>query len=97
MEKSGRAGVDFAETCQKLKNDLQAVFSVLPEDMQQLLLMNPERATLLQVGSQQNLMATHPYKLGHQDKCKPWNGNWWLLLYGIFSHSRRLASHVTML
>lgn len=32
----------------KLKGDLQAVFNVLPQDMQHLLLMNPERATLLQ-------------------------------------------------
>lgn len=35
-------------TCRKLKGDLQAVFYVLPKDMQHLLLMNPERATLLQ-------------------------------------------------
>ena len=60
MEKSGRAGVDFAETCQKLKNDLQAVFSVLPEDMQQLLLMNPERATLLQVSWEPTKPHGHP-------------------------------------
>ncbi|KAG5234010.1 protein DENND6A [Salix suchowensis] len=98
MEKSGRAGVDFAETCQKLKNDLQAVFSVLPEDMQQLLLMNPERATLLQVSWEPTKPHGHPsLQIGSPNKCKPWNGNWWLLLYGIFSHSRRLASHVTML
>ncbi|XP_059661640.1 uncharacterized protein LOC132307792 [Cornus florida] len=36
-----------AATCQKLKGDLQAVFNVLPKDTQQLLLMNPQRATLL--------------------------------------------------
>ncbi|XP_071731523.1 uncharacterized protein [Rutidosis leptorrhynchoides] len=34
-------------TCHKLKGDLQAVFYVLPTDMQHLLLMNPERASLL--------------------------------------------------
>ncbi|GKU95041.1 hypothetical protein SLEP1_g8451 [Rubroshorea leprosula] len=34
--------------CQKLKVDLQAVFNVLPKDMQQLLLLNPQRAALLQ-------------------------------------------------
>lgn len=34
--------------CLKLKVDLQAVFNVLPKDMQHLLLMNPDRATLLQ-------------------------------------------------
>lgn len=38
---------DSAATCQKLKGDLQAVFNVLPKDMQQLLLLNPQRAALL--------------------------------------------------
>lgn len=41
--------VDNSEaTWHKLKGDLQVVFNVLPKDMQHLLLMNPERATLLQ-------------------------------------------------
>ncbi|XP_024971118.1 protein DENND6A isoform X2 [Cynara cardunculus var. scolymus] len=35
-------------TCHKLKGDLLSVFNVLPKDMQHLLLMNPDRATLLQ-------------------------------------------------
>ncbi|MCE3216236.1 hypothetical protein HAX54_005665 [Datura stramonium] len=35
-------------TSSKLREDLQAVFSVLPKDMQQLMLMNPERAALVQ-------------------------------------------------
>ncbi|XP_024438368.1 uncharacterized protein LOC7487092 isoform X2 [Populus trichocarpa] len=60
MEKSGKAGVDFAETCQKLKKDLQAVFDVLPKDMQQLLLMNPERAALLQVSWEPTKLTGHP-------------------------------------
>jgi hypothetical protein len=41
-------GADSEGTFQKLKKDLQAVFSVLPKDMQQLLLLNPQRASLLQ-------------------------------------------------
>ncbi|KAM7475381.1 hypothetical protein LguiB_022624 [Lonicera macranthoides] len=38
---------DNESTCEKLKGDLQVVFNVLPMDMQQLLLMNPQRAALL--------------------------------------------------
>ncbi|KAM7471160.1 hypothetical protein LguiA_009343 [Lonicera macranthoides] len=38
---------DYESTCEKLKGDLQVVFNVLPMDMQQLLLMNPQRAALL--------------------------------------------------
>ncbi|KAK6795797.1 hypothetical protein RDI58_009252 [Solanum bulbocastanum] len=34
-------------TSSKLREDLQAVFHVLPKDMQQLMLMNPERAALV--------------------------------------------------
>ncbi|KAB5524749.1 hypothetical protein DKX38_022498 [Salix brachista] len=48
MEKSGTA-LYFTETSQKLKKDLQEVLNVLPKDTQQLLLMNPERAALLQM------------------------------------------------
>ncbi|KAL6497177.1 hypothetical protein OROGR_029106 [Orobanche gracilis] len=44
----GRANEDTAAVCRKLKNDLQTVFNVLPKDMQQLLIMNTERASLLQ-------------------------------------------------
>lgn len=48
MQQSGRGGVDSMATCQKLRGDLQAVFNVLPKDMQQLMLSNPQRASLLQ-------------------------------------------------
>ncbi|XP_020247434.1 protein DENND6A isoform X2 [Asparagus officinalis] len=44
--KGGNA--DSSAACQKLKGDLQAVFNVLPKDMQQLLLFNPKRASLIQ-------------------------------------------------
>ncbi|XP_039064457.1 uncharacterized protein LOC120209545 [Hibiscus syriacus] len=45
---SGRGLSDSTTMCQKLKGDLQAVLNVLPVDMQQLLLLNPQRAALLQ-------------------------------------------------
>ncbi|XP_027331871.1 protein DENND6A-like [Abrus precatorius] len=48
LQQSGKDGVDSLATCQKLRGDLQAVFNVLPKDMQQLMLSNPERASLLQ-------------------------------------------------
>ncbi|KAL5995951.1 hypothetical protein ACLOJK_026024 [Asimina triloba] len=48
LQQSGRGNADSAQVCQKLKGDLQTVFNVLPKDMQQLLLFNPQRATLLQ-------------------------------------------------
>ncbi|KAJ0048260.1 hypothetical protein Pint_16415 [Pistacia integerrima] len=51
LQKSGWAADDSATICQKLKGDLQAVFNVLPKDVQQLLLMNPQRAAFLQVQS----------------------------------------------
>lgn len=38
---------DSEATCEKLKGDLQAIFNVLPKDMQELLLMNPETARLV--------------------------------------------------
>ncbi|XP_011072930.1 protein DENND6A isoform X1 [Sesamum indicum] len=44
----GIANEDTEAVCEKLKKDLKTVFSVLPKDMQQLLIMNPERASLLQ-------------------------------------------------
>ncbi|XAR51275.1 hypothetical protein NMG60_11005864 [Bertholletia excelsa] len=44
----GKTNADSAAACQKLKEDLEAVFNVLPKDMQQSLLLNPQRAALLQ-------------------------------------------------
>ncbi|KAK8324798.1 hypothetical protein V6Z12_A11G007000 [Gossypium hirsutum] len=55
LQQSGRAISDSAAMCQKLKGDLQAVFNVLPNDMQQLLLLNPQRAALLQGSSNSEL------------------------------------------
>ncbi|XP_068663580.1 uncharacterized protein [Aristolochia californica] len=46
-QQSGRANPESVSACQKLKGDLQVVFNVLPKDMQQLLLFNPQRASLL--------------------------------------------------
>ncbi|GFZ05908.1 hypothetical protein Acr_18g0000780 [Actinidia rufa] len=48
MQQSGKATSESAAACQKLKGDLKAVFNVLPEDTKQSLLLNPQRAALLQ-------------------------------------------------
>lgn len=48
LQHSGKAAADSSAMSQKLNIDLQAVFNVLPKDMQQLLLFNPQRAALLQ-------------------------------------------------
>ncbi|KAL3638577.1 hypothetical protein CASFOL_017948 [Castilleja foliolosa] len=48
MQQYGRENQDTEAVCQKLKKDLQTVFNVLPKDMQQLMIMNPEKASLLQ-------------------------------------------------
>lgn len=60
LQQSGRASADSASTCQKLKGDLQAVFYVLPKDMQQLLLLNPQRASLLQGSSEPTKLPGRP-------------------------------------
>ncbi|KAK9115814.1 hypothetical protein Sjap_014761 [Stephania japonica] len=39
---------DSSVVCQKLKGDLQAMFTVLPKDMQEILLFNPLMVALLQ-------------------------------------------------
>ncbi|KAK4276368.1 hypothetical protein QN277_019325 [Acacia crassicarpa] len=52
LQQSGRASVDSSANCQKVGADLQAVFNMLSKDMQQLMLSNPQRASLLQ-GSQE--------------------------------------------
>lgn len=48
MQQSKKAVNNSEASWHKLKGDLKAVFNVLPKDMQHLLLMNPERANLLQ-------------------------------------------------
>ncbi|CAJ1944356.1 unnamed protein product [Sphenostylis stenocarpa] len=48
LQQPGNGSIDSRETCEKLKRDLQAVFNALTKDMQQLMLSNPERASLLQ-------------------------------------------------
>ncbi|CAM6096126.1 unnamed protein product [Calypogeia fissa] len=54
-----RAGLGNSEgpICQKLRSDLRAIFNVLPKDMQQMLLFNPTRASLLQGGRE---LTKHP-------------------------------------
>ncbi|XP_015883028.2 uncharacterized protein LOC107418857 [Ziziphus jujuba] len=60
LQQSGKASADSIATCQKLKGDLQAVFHVLPKDMQQLLLLNPEREALLQGSSERTKLPGRP-------------------------------------
>ncbi|KAG6627430.1 protein DENND6B isoform X1 [Carya illinoinensis] len=60
LQQSGRASADSASSCQKLKGDLRTVFSVLPKDMQQLLLFNPQRAALLQGSSELTKLPGRP-------------------------------------
>lgn len=47
LQQSGTGSEDSEAECQKLKGDLKAVFTVLPKDMQQSLLLNPQKASLL--------------------------------------------------
>ncbi|KAL3512289.1 hypothetical protein ACH5RR_025006 [Cinchona calisaya] len=51
---TGGANVDSESGSQKLRGDLLAMFNVLPKDMQELLLMNPHRAALLQETPESN-------------------------------------------
>lgn len=48
LQQSGNARADSATACEKLKGDQEAVFNVLPKDMQQLMLCNPKWASLFQ-------------------------------------------------
>ncbi|XP_047173150.1 protein DENND6A-like isoform X1 [Vigna umbellata] len=48
LQQPGNGGIDSTVTCEKLMRDLQAVFNALTKDMQQIMLSNPERASLLQ-------------------------------------------------
>ncbi|RDY06474.1 Protein DENND6A, partial [Mucuna pruriens] len=60
LQQSGKGAVDSMATCEKLKGDLQAVFYVLSKDMQQLMLSNPERASLLQGSSESTKLPGRP-------------------------------------
>ncbi|KAK9278537.1 hypothetical protein L1049_028106 [Liquidambar formosana] len=60
LQQSGSGSADSAATCQKLKGDLHAVFNVLPKDMQQLLLLNPQRAARLQGSLEQIQLPGRP-------------------------------------
>lgn len=39
----------LGKSCEKFKSDLMAVFNAIPEDVQQLLVLNPQRAALLNI------------------------------------------------
>ncbi|KAG8379375.1 hypothetical protein BUALT_Bualt07G0082100 [Buddleja alternifolia] len=55
----GRANEDTEAVCEKLKKHLKSVFKVLPKDVQQLLIMNPERASLLEESNQSSDLPEH--------------------------------------
>ena len=52
VQNSGAGTAESIAACQKMKTNLQAAFSVLPKDMQLLLLSNPKRSVLLQVSQE---------------------------------------------
>lgn len=60
MQQSGKGGDDSTVTSQKLRGDLQAVFNVLSKDMQQLMLSNPQRASLLHESPEVTKLPGHP-------------------------------------
>ncbi|XP_054818441.1 uncharacterized protein LOC129317999 isoform X1 [Prosopis cineraria] len=60
LQQSRRASVDSPASCQKLREDLQAVFNMLSKDMQQLMLSNPQRASLLQGNHELTKLPGHP-------------------------------------
>lgn len=64
IQLSGGGNADSTLACHKLKGDLQAVFNILPKDMQQLLLFNPKKAALIQgkisIGEQSMKLPGHP-------------------------------------
>uniref|UniRef100_A0A7N0TKL6 UDENN domain-containing protein n=1 Tax=Kalanchoe fedtschenkoi TaxID=63787 RepID=A0A7N0TKL6_KALFE len=47
LVQSGKCKEDSISLCQKLKHDMRTLFSELPEDVQQLLLLNPEKAAVI--------------------------------------------------
>ncbi|KAL2338298.1 hypothetical protein Fmac_012744 [Flemingia macrophylla] len=59
QQQSGNGGIDSVATCQKLLGDLQAVFNALSKDMQQLMLSNPQRASLLQGSPELAKLSAH--------------------------------------
>lgn len=60
LQQAGRASADSGSASLKLKGDLRAVFYMLPKDMQQLLLSNPQRASLLQGSSEPTKLPGRP-------------------------------------
>ncbi|KAH9318240.1 hypothetical protein KI387_020009, partial [Taxus chinensis] len=48
LQRTVSGTAESSAICQKLKDDLRTIFNALPNDMQQLLLFNPQRAALLQ-------------------------------------------------
>lgn len=51
LQESGKGSEDSAAACSKLRGDLRVIYDILPKDMQELLVMNPQTAALLDVPS----------------------------------------------
>ncbi|XP_061362158.1 uncharacterized protein LOC133305918 isoform X2 [Gastrolobium bilobum] len=60
VQQSGNGGVDSEATCRKLTGDLEAVFNALSKDMQQIMLSNPQRASLLKGNPELTKLPGHP-------------------------------------
>ncbi|KAK7265020.1 hypothetical protein RJT34_32636 [Clitoria ternatea] len=60
LQQSGNGGDDSTATCEKLTRDLEAVFNSLSKDMQQIMLSNPQRASLLQGSLELTKLPGHP-------------------------------------
>lgn len=56
---SGNADADIVATSQKME-DLQALFPMMPKDMQELILMNPQKASLLQETQKMTNLTVQP-------------------------------------
>lgn len=70
-QESGKGGDDSMITSQKLKGDLQAVFNVLSKDMQQLMLSNPQRASLLHGSPEVTNIPGHPLQVAAVSSTSP--------------------------
>ncbi|CAI8589513.1 unnamed protein product [Vicia faba] len=71
MQQSGKGRDDFMVTSQKLRGDLQAVFNVLSKDMQQLMLSNPQRASLLHGSPEVTSIPGHPLQVAVVSSTSP--------------------------
>ncbi|KAJ7518631.1 hypothetical protein O6H91_20G001200 [Diphasiastrum complanatum] len=71
MQRAGLVNME-ASICQKLRNDLRIIYNLLPRDMQQLLLCNPQHAALLQIAREfTRLPGRLPIQMSHDGLGSP--------------------------